>query len=420
MSTRQSVLTILLFIACLAFGLWVIHGFVFPILPGRAPAALVLWISIALGVAAMISGLKDLLDLVHGFRLGKIRKQIPPQRSAHIQAEHLENMHTANVIGGNVSAQNIAGRDIAVHHHHYPRPAEANPIERRVIIGSLSMDEEECDWTLRAETNRVVHRYMPLYMQFIEVNHFVCRYDSLTPDVIRMFEDVLVRLQAVLDEPAALISEEDLSYFHTMRPDTFYKSVVLLNRLGPRLESLPDVYDVRSNFLGDRHLESFFAYDTKAIKCVKRILPLAWEHAWRRFLSEMDSRAGGSMPAFKRIFMRTINPVFDVVLVNNMVTTQVVDHLEVLIEEVWTEIKAGPASQALRALAHYRFVLDFNKQLNRFKLEPPISFGAEQPARLKVEFVDFIASCPGNCANLRFRFVCTDTVAETGILLMDF
>jgi len=304
--------------------------------------------------------------------------------------------------------------------HYYPELFL--PSGNDITVANIKMDEEECDWYRTLFTNHINHQSMPYFMKFVEVNDYVVHFGKLEPEAREMFERVYVYLQNRLTQmPNLSDTMPEASIFLHLSPATFYKSLVLLNRVGKGLESLGEIYDVRkSDFFGEKYNDEFYAYDTKAIKAVRNVLPLVWpsEEEYERLIRCQP--LGNQIKEFKKIFMRTTNPIFDITLVNNTSITQVLHRIDIIIERIWSEIKAGPLPQILKPIMTYSFRVDFTKKVNSFELGSPISFGAEQPVRFKIQLEKFITDCPGNCAEIRFRFACNNALVESETLFLDF
>lgn len=303
-----------------------------------------------------------------------------------------------------------------------------------VSIVSIRMDSDECDWCRHLFTDHIQHTHKPAFMSFVELNNYLVRFDKIEPMAAKMFEDVLHVLQERLRSAATppSVASDELEYFLRMDVQTFYKSVVLLNRLRPsttgsliglpqHLENLGDTYDPRINddVFGDKYSGDFYRYDVRAIRVVGAVLPVVWPEG--RFVGVAeDALTGESFRLFKRAFMRTTDPLFDIALLNNTSETEILHRIDIDIRRIWSEKKAGPVAHTLRSIATYSFRLDFEKRLNSFELEPPLSFGSEQPIRFKVRFEDFIRSCPANNAKIAFSFICNQRAIESEELLLDF
>lgn len=312
--------------------------------------------------------------------------------------------------------------ELALRHPHVGRryfPELFEPPANPLVIANLTIDQENCDWYRVLFSNTICHQYMPYYMKFVEANDVVVPLDALAPSDREAFEAALhwVKKRAVNCHDSDQ-GDARLRSLIDIELDGFYKAMVLMGRLGSRIDSLGAVYDARERnpFRDSRYAAEYYVYNIDEVRAVRDFLPMLWEEG-----PEYEKLPGQHpLRLFKRMFLRTTNPIFDCVLLNNTSTTVVLIGLELIIDRVWTEIKAGPPAQTLRAVHTYRFDVDFNEPVNPYAFEPPIAFGSEQPARFKVQFERFMERCPGNCAEIRLRFRTAEYQVESERLLLDF
>lgn len=316
-------------------------------------------------------------------------------------------------------------------------PELFGPEYGQVEIASIRMDDENCDWYRYVLTNHIKHQYMPYYMKFIYLNYIVRSYEELDTLDRSMFQDtfrfLVGRAKDAISTRAnsmpTQVTESVRSLIDLDLP-SFYKYLVLYNRFGRQhlermLESGETIYDVEKEDPCFGHRDKardseFYVYDLAAIPYVVDAVRVLWpdEDEYSKLIRTVPYAR--SLQLFKKVFLRTTNPIFDICLVNNTNKTQVLCCIDVIIEDVWTEVKAGPLPQALKPIALFSFRLDFSQTSNSFFVDTPITIGSEQAVRFRVQLEEFIADCPGNWAKIRLCFVLSDMVVCSESLLMDF
>ena len=272
----------------------------------------------------------------------------------------------------------------------------------QIQLAEVRIDQEECGWEAHGN-NFYLYPRQPDYMKFVRGNDQIEHFNYLDDDLQATFADVLDLLKDQAQRLSSIHTENgDLQSFQELSPAEFYRATILRNRLTAYyLETGPDFLDVSRDWSIYEEAyrdDPFYNYDLRQVRMVRRLMPRLWPPDDDLIRT---AQARDSTSSYKRLFMRSNDLILDFIFINNTPKTQLLSELAVRIENVWTEIKAGPAAEPVKASADYHFKLDFQRRRNTFALEPPISFGADRSARFKVRLD--IGGCPGNCALIRFE-----------------
>ncbi|GAA3942767.1 hypothetical protein GO495_08125 [Chitinophaga oryziterrae] len=115
--------------------------------------------------------------------------------------------------------------------------------------------------------------------------------------------------------------------------------------------------------------------------------------------------------------------IFDFQFINNAGLIYHLQQIDIIIEEVWTQLKGFPATEVLQSIGTIEFEMDFNKRVNSIILDDviggPIIFG-EGSKRFKLQLNNFARKCPGNMAKIRFEFMFNDELIKSEIITLDF
>jgi len=367
-------------IGILTLIVWTVSVFIQPLLPQELNNSLILFVMALAGTIAFLAGIKDVIELVQSiFPASKSKKEVP--------------------------------------------------LSEDVLIANISIDEDQCDWHKPPGENIIFHNpKRPEYMKFIKFNDVIVDFEKLDSKTQKVFDDVVSLLKSRLAENLKTLKKSiDSKYitrFAQLSPADFYASLVILNRAPSIVKGKDKTYTVRtSSFLdidgtGDDYTGEYYTYDLNAVRAIKLLVPQLWLEREEYESLVSSGSIGESLKIFNRIFMRTTNPIFDITLVNTSQSTEILHRFEIVIEDIWTEIKAGPTAQILKPINTYQFVLDFSKRNNSYSVEPQISFGAEQAARFKIQLL--FSNVSGNCANIRFIFFCNQGKIESDVYELSF
>jgi hypothetical protein len=275
-------------------------------------------------------------------------------------------------------------------------------------IASIRPDTEECFWEKSDwdDSRFYLHPRRPPYMQFIEVNDIVKHYASLSDDMQRIFTDVLKVLKASLSRGKLIdVSRQKSRTFKALKPEEFYKAMILLNRMSHYFKEADQgdiYYDVRDgaqagNLEIAKSAVDFYLYNLDQVRAVMTLLPTLWDYA-----SAGKDALDESMRQFKVIFMRTEDLIIDVTLINDTPATQLIEKFVVRVLDSQIEILAGPRAEPVAVSCKYNFDVDLSLDQTEMTLDPPIAFGSDRAARMKIKM--HFLNARGNVVSLSFGF----------------
>lgn len=108
--------------------------------------------------------------------------------------------------------------------------------------------------------------------------------------------------------------------------------------------------------------------------------------------------------------------IFDFHFLNNTDRIYLLYNIDVITEEIWTEIKGIAKKETLRSVGTLKCNMDFSKPVNSIVLaNAPLVFHPKSPMRFKVYLRKFSTNCPGNMAKISFKFVFDGETLQTDV-----
>ncbi len=116
--------------------------------------------------------------------------------------------------------------------------------------------------------------------------------------------------------------------------------------------------------------------------------------------------------------------VFDFLFANNTANIDHLHQINIVIENVWTEIKGLNSDEIIKSIGTISVDLDFTKQINTVDLNVTeggyLVFYPNKSRRFMIQLNRFAKNCPGNMAKLHFEFLFDNQTIQTHTYTLDF
>jgi len=300
---------------------------------------------------------------------------------------------------------------------------EVRATDGTLEISSIYVDVNQCNWVNALDRLSFIKSQRPLWMNFVAVNSVIVPFFHIPIEFRETMSIAFEFLKRrIINDRTEILAEKDITQFLNLSLEEFYKYLVLYQRglFNPNDKGKVDLREEALDWLNIREeqAETFYIYKLSMIGVVGRVIRAIWPPYYSLYEFDISDEMRRRLSGFHRVFLRINDPVFDFCLINLSTRTHVIDSFVALVNDIWSEPKAGPTAQLLLPIASYEARIDWSKKVNVIALEPPFSVGSEQPVRIQIKVP--LTGCNGNFARVAFGFRGTCKVLPAYEYVLDF